>query len=343
MNKLCRECEKKFESSNMKRVFCSRECYLKSHRMKEETRKCINCGNNFSINCSKPKKFCSLLCYSQYPKSEETLRKKRDFCLGWEGNIFKNKKFQETNGLRQRGRKKPFEVIQRLSQSHTGRKLSDSQKNKIKVALTAFYKDKKLFKHCEYCSSKFFVSPYRFDIARFCSKECYNQEAKEINKGINKNPWAKGLTIKTSEKIRLSREKANKTLRLMSQRGELKHKPENLIKIRQARAKQILPFKDTSIEVKIQNFLKDLNLEFFTHQYIKEIEHGYQCDILIPSMGMVIECDGDYWHKYPIGREIDHIRTSELIEKGFKVLRLWEREINKMNVKQFGERIKNVK
>ena len=107
------------------------------------------------------------------------------------------------------------------------------------------------------------------------------------------------------------------------------------------RAKQILPIKDTRIEVKIQMFLKELGYEFFTHQYMKEIEHGYQCDILIPALNLVIECDGNYWHKYPIGRDIDHIRTKELIEKGFKVLRLWEYEINNMDINKFKERLKN--
>ena len=113
----------------------------------------------------------------------------------------------------------------------------------------------------------------------------------------------------------------------------------NLIKKnKERRAKQIFPVKDTSIEVKIQNFLKELKIEFFTHQYIK-IEHGYQCDILIPSMNLVIECDGDYWHKYPIGNDIDHIRTSELLSKGFKVLRLWEFEIKKMELNDFKEKL----
>jgi len=110
-------------------------------------------------------------------------------------------------------------------------------------------------------------------------------------------------------------------------------------KIRDFRKTQVLPIKDTKIEVKIQNFLKQLNIEFFTHQHIKEIEHSYQCDILIPSMNLVIECDGDYWHKYPIGKDIDHIRTKELIEKGFKILRLWEREIKEMSVEVFKERL----
>jgi len=109
--------------------------------------------------------------------------------------------------------------------------------------------------------------------------------------------------------------------------------------IKDSRKKQIFPLKDTSIEIKIQNFLKQLNINFLTHQYIKEIEHGYQCDILIPSMNLVIETDGDYWHKYPIGNDIDHIRTKELLEKGFKVLRLWEFEIKKMELNDFQSKL----
>ena len=117
-----------------------------------------------------------------------------------------------------------------------------------------------------------------------------------------------------------------------------KFSEEHKAKMKIARVKLISPKKDTTIEVKIQNYLKELNLDFFTHQYIK-IEHAYQCDILIPSMNLVIECDGNYWHKYPIGKEIDHIRTKELIEKGFKVLRLWEFEINQMSLDKFKERL----
>ncbi len=113
---------------------------------------------------------------------------------------------------------------------------------------------------------------------------------------------------------------------------------QSIDKIKKARAKQILPVKDTTIEIKIQNFLKQLGIEYFTHQYMK-IEHGYQCDILIPSMNLVIECDGDYWHKYPIGREIDDIRTQELLDKGFKVIRLWENEIRPMKINNFRNKI----
>ena len=103
---------------------------------------------------------------------------------------------------------------------------------------------------------------------------------------------------------------------------------------RKTRKNQIFPIKDTKIEVKIQNFLDIQQIEYFTHKYMN-IEHGYQCDIFVPSINLVIECDGNYWHKYPIGKGIDKIRTFELMEKGFNVLRLWECEIKNMSLEEF--------
>ena len=127
--------------------------------------------------------------------------------------------------------------------------------------------------------------------------------------------------------------------------------------LKQKRAKQIFPLKDTSIEIKIQTFLKLLGIEHYTHFYISEIGHKYRCDIFIPVQNgipqkTIIECDGDYWHgnilKYQILNEWqskqveeDKIRTKELLEKGFKVLRLWENEINKMDLEQFEGRLNN--
>jgi len=72
-------------------------------------------------------------------------------------------------------------------------------------------------------------------------------------------------------------------------------------------------------------------------------------------MNLVIECDGDFIHcnptrysadfvRFPNGKnnqpasviwELDEIRTSELLSAGFKVLRLWEHEVNKMELNDF--------
>lgn len=144
----------------------------------------------------------------------------------------------------------------------------------------------------------------------------HSEKSKEKMKG--RIPWNKGL------------------------KGYHIHSQEYIKKIKERRSKQKFPIKDSSIEVKIQNFLKELKVEFFTHQIMNQIKHRYQCDILIPSLNLVIECDGDYWHKYPAGLERDHIRTKELIEKGFKVLRLWEFEIKAMDIKDFKNKLGEV-
>ena len=172
-------------------------------------------------------------------------------------------------------------------------------------------------------------------------REEVKKKMSEANKGKHFSPKTE---FKKGHKIRIglyhSKETKNKIRETKIK--QYKINPSIIEKIKEARAKQILPIKDTKIEVKIQIFLKKLGYEFFTHHYIKEIEHHYRCDILIPSINLVIECDGDYWHKYPIGKELDHIRTNELIEKGFKVLRLWEFEINDMSLTDLKEKIANL-
>ncbi len=121
---------------------------------------------------------------------------------------------------------------------------------------------------------------------------------------------------------------------------------------REWRANLIFPKKDTKIEVKIQDYLKILGVSFFTHQYVSQIKHSYQCDIWIPIMNLIIECDGDYWHANPdrfkdedldekqrLQKERDTIRTKELIEQGFKILRLWEDEIKVMDLSEFKKKL----
>ena len=112
-----------------------------------------------------------------------------------------------------------------------------------------------------------------------------------------------------------------------------KHSRETIYKIKEARKYQQPTF-TSSIEFIIRDFLAQLKIWYIPHKHIK-IEHSYQCDIFVPILNLIIECDGDYWHNYPNGNDIDNIRTQELKEKGFKVLRLWEHDINKMNLKEF--------
>ena len=154
-----------------------------------------------------------------------------------------------------------------------------------------------------------------------------------------------------SEATRLKLHKANVGRRLSI------ITPAGRIKLREYRIKQVFPIQDTKIEVKIQNFLNELGIEFFAHQHISEIRYGYQCDIFIPKQDRIlqktiIECDGDYWHGNPelkdfrlfskkikIQRCLDFEKTAQLEEQGFRVIRLWEHEIKPMEINQFKEKL----
>ncbi len=220
---------------------------------------------------------------------------------------------------------------------------------------------------CEFCDKNFKTN--RKGIVKYCSFPCYSETKKGIfpkhlKEILEKDgPWNKGKKIpQTSgennhnygtkwegdrlEKLKVSCKNSKEWCRgktmdeIYGKEKAREIKTAIGIKNKEHRKYQIFPKKDSSIEVKIQSFLKQLGIEFFTHQYMKEIEHGYQCDILIPRMNLVIECDGDYWHKYPISRDIDNIRTGELIDKGFNVLRLWENEIRLMGIQEFENKLK---
>ena len=97
-------------------------------------------------------------------------------------------------------------------------------------------------------------------------------------------------------------------------------------KIREKRLNQILPKRDTYIEVIIQSELKNRTIDFQTHYPILG-----QPDIFIQP-NLCIFCDGDYWHNYPIGRKKDKRITEQLQEEGFIVLRFWEYKIRENSI-----------
>ncbi len=176
-----------------------------------------------------------------------------------------------------------------------------------------------------------------YGAGRILSKETRNLMSKNRKgKNLGQKAWNKNKTMEESfgeQKAEELKEKISKQTKIAMQDPIIRKQ------IREARAKQIFPLNDTSIEIKVQDFLKQLGIEFYTHQHLSEIEHAYQCDILIPAMKLVIECDGDYWHNYPEGKEIDHLRTYELQKAGFRVIRLWEREIKQMEVQDLKMRL----
>ena len=170
-------------------------------------------------------------------------------------------------------------------------------------------------------------------LKRFSNKEnhpFYGKKRPEVGKKISK-----ALKGRTLEQLH-SKEKAD----------------EIRAKISLARSYQIIPFYDTKIELKIQRFLEELGIKYIKQFYVKEIKNKYRCDIFIPLFNLIIEIDGDYFHGNPkfYSKEQlsekqkeqkirDKLRTDQLIQRGFRVIRLWENDIKAMTMLNFKELI----
>jgi len=100
-----------------------------------------------------------------------------------------------------------------------------------------------------------------------------------------------------------------------------------------------MPFVNTKIERKIAKELTKRKIPYIA-QYT--IDRRFVCDFVIPSLNIVIECDGDYWHANPKIYDIkkldkrqkekverDKIKDKRLKELGWRVVRFFESDINK--------------
>jgi very-short-patch-repair endonuclease len=252
------------------------------------------------------------------------------------------------------------ETKQKISEAHKGLKHSQITKQKISInnarPMLGKHHTIKAKKKISLSKLGKKLSPFSLEHIKKLTQANRNITIERRQKLINS---LKGHIMTDETKRKISESNKGKHFLTQKQKKHLseigkgrKHSQETKRKMKESRAKFVTPKKDTSIEVKLQNFLKELCIEFYTHQYIKDIEHKYQCDIFIPTMNMIIEADGDYWHGNPkmyLDIELnkrqkqkrfnDDIRTKELLKKGYRVVRIWENEIKEMTLDNFKEKI----
>jgi len=206
-----------------------------------------------------------------------------------------------------------------------------------------------IYSKCLECNNDF---TYKYRSGRwkeFCSRKCQERFRQDKNK---KCPICNKLfhTSKSMEKIlfcsRICYEKSRMGIysnclncgkEIYIRKGRIES--HNYCSRKCVKEHLVIPKEDTKIEKKIQGFLDNLKIKYYPHKYIK-IKHGYRGDIYIPSLNMVIECDGNYWHDpkiFPKQAERDKIRTEEMIFEGYKVFRLWGSEIEAMDNTKFKE------
>lgn len=120
-------------------------------------------------------------------------------------------------------------------------------------------------------------------------------------------------------------------------RDQILSSPERIINCRKgalmaAETMRDYDFCNTKPEKYMKSCLDMFNIDYVQHYSVWNIEHCYSADFYIPSLNTIIEVDGRYWHYYPYGREIDHIRIKELSDAGYGILRFWEDRFNENDV-----------
>lgn len=82
--------------------------------------------------------------------------------------------------------------------------------------------------------------------------------------------------------------------------------------------------------------LGEIELSDFVSQYIdiiqndRELIKPYEIDILIPSLKLGIEFNGNYWHTEKFGRDDEYhkMKIDKMNEKGYNLIMIWEEQWN---------------
>ena len=95
--------------------------------------------------------------------------------------------------------------------------------------------------------------------------------------------------------------------------------------------------KETGIELKLGELLKNMGVEFTTQKPLLGITVA---DIFV-SPNVALFADGEYWHSGKMREYKDAEKTKKLEKAGYLVLRLTESEINK-NIEQVRKKVTNI-
>jgi very-short-patch-repair endonuclease/transposase len=82
--------------------------------------------------------------------------------------------------------------------------------------------------------------------------------------------------------------------------------------------------KRTSIEEAMANELKSRGIKYI-EQY--NLGNKFALDFFLPDYNIVIECDGDYWHRRPEAIRRDKAKNAYIKACGLSLYRFWESEI----------------
>jgi very-short-patch-repair endonuclease len=184
--------------------------------------------------------------------------------------------------------------------------------------------EKRVLCTCQVCDGEYYCKPFEVTKRKYCSTECYR---------IARQPYRNCDFCKA---------------RYLSGRGRGR-KFCSMKCWYDARASMWFnESTPTRIEIATYEALDALRIEYKPQEPIGR----FVVDAYIPSMNMIVECQGDYWHcnpeKYPDGPtnstqrggiERDKRRFDYFKRKGFRVVELWESDIKSMGAKTLIESV----
>lgn len=206
-----------------------------------------------------------------------------------------------------KGKKKSLQHCENIRKANMGKRLSEETKKKISL------------------TSK--------------GRVAWNKGVKGIYKLGERSPEVKlkiGLANKgkvCSEEARLKMSKTKKQLFkdgiLVSWMKGKTHTEESKQKNREATINRLIsgkyPQTNTKIEKRMKKALEEMKLEYI-HSY--NFNNKFECDFALPKHKIIIECDGDYWHRRADAKKRDAPKNSYIPKCGWKLLRFWETDIN---------------
>lgn len=189
----------------------------------------------------------------------------------------------------------------------------------------------KYFKYCKVCST-----PFISKTTNYCSVSCSLKDYHKIHKNTL-GYYERNLKIsKTRKKLKISQTAWNKGL---SGEEYLKHyeKEDGSNSLYDALKLNHSFFKRSSIEIKIDKFLKENDFNYESSVFINQRQFDFL--VCINDTKIIIECDGDYWHcssrrvknSKLQEQKRNEDREKELMVKqanGYDTIRFWEYDIN---------------
>jgi len=199
-----------------------------------------------------------------------------------------------------------------MSEVSNGRKHTEEAKKRISEAKKGKPNGRLGKHHSEETKKKMSLAR----IGRKNTEETKRKLSEALKGRVSSRKGCKGEPLSSEAKHHLSEINKGKKISIETKR-----------KMREARiSNPNRVFKDTSIELKIEEELRLRNINYQKQVPLCKVAI---VDFYLPEYRIVIQCDGDYWHNRPGRKEKDERQDKVLTFNGFNVYRFWEHEINK--------------